>query len=103
MNRAEEMLERIAVGIEKLGEEPSFEIPTSPPVCPTCGMIDPVIGIQKDVNGAGKLSDFFMSVSCTNCNSHFFAIPQGWVNAQSTSELHEIMGKGGNGNSRNSN
>lgn len=97
MERAEELLERIAVAVEKLGEEPEFEIPTSPPVCPHCGMLDPVVGTDVDYKGAGKMSKFFLSFSCTNCAKPFMAVPQGWVNFTELSELREFFERADNG------
>lgn len=97
MERAEELLERIAVAVEKLGEEPEFEIPTSPPVCPHCGTLDPVVIVHEDVRQQGKMSEFFIKLTCTNCSNIYFVMPQGWVNFTELSELREFFERADNG------
>jgi len=98
-NRAEELLERIAVGIEKLGDEPEFEIPTAPPVCPHCGKLNPTIKTD-DSAGTGPMGDIFMEVTCMNCSHSWFAVPQGWVNFTNEPDLREFFERAENGNSR---
>lgn len=99
MDRAEELLERIAVGVEKLGEEPSFEIPSSPPVCPHCGVFDPEVQMQES-GGIGKLSSVFFEVVCQKCSTKFFVVPQGWTNFTTMGELTEFFERADDGNSR---
>jgi hypothetical protein len=96
MERAEELLERIAVGVEKLGEEPEFEIPTSPPICPHCGTLDPNVGVENTA-GQGKMSGFFLRLTCLVCSKLYFAVPQGWVNFTSDAELWEFFERAENG------
>lgn len=101
MERAEELLERIAVGVEKLGEEPEFEIPTSPPICPHCGTIDPLVAVHDSPSGHGKMSGYFLKLTCISCNTNYFVVPQGWVNFNNEAEIREFFERAGNGTNGN--
>jgi hypothetical protein len=90
MSRAEELLERIAVGVEKLNDDPQVEIPTSPPICPNCGEFDPKVFVD-DASGSGDMSQMFFSCTCTLCHAEFFVVPQGFFNVQDREQLAEIL------------
>jgi hypothetical protein len=96
-NRAEELLERIAVGIEKLGDEPEFEIPTAPPVCPRCGKLNPVIHASEN-SGTGPMAEMFIQAQCTHCGCVWFAVPQGFVNFETEDDLRTFFERAENGN-----
>jgi len=100
--RAEELLERGVVALEKLVEEPSFEIPTSPPVCPHCGTFDPNVSVEER-GGQGKLSQYFLKLTCLTCSKPYMAVPQGFVNFSEVKELQEFLERAENGNSAESN
>lgn len=65
--------ERIAVGLEKLAEDPQVEIEAGPPLCPHCGAHDPVVAIASEA-GRGPLSHVFIPCECLNCARSFFVV-----------------------------
>jgi hypothetical protein len=96
--RAEEILERIAVAVETLAEEPELEIPTSPPICPHCGQFNPDVH-GKESEGTGPMSEFFLEFRCMTCDFTFFAVPQGWANFTNEADLKEFFERAEDGNS----
>ena len=69
-----EILERIATGVERLGEDPVVNMETSIPVCPHCNQNDPVVMV-KESEGAGKLGEIVFQVKCGRCQENFIIIP----------------------------
>jgi len=88
--RAEELLVRAVVALENLATEPELEIPSSPPLCPHCGIHNPVVTSQE-VGGTGPMSDMFLDLKCSQCDHEFFVVPQGWVNFSNKAELREFF------------
>lgn len=96
--RAEELLNRAVVALESLAEEPQLEIPTSPPICPHCGTINPNVR-GHETEGEGPMSEIFLELQCTTCENSFYVVPEGWVNFTEEVELKEFFERAGNGNS----
>ena len=63
-NRTDELLERIASGVEKMASDPEVEIEFGPPLCPTCGKINPTVTLGAEDGGVGPLAEIFFSVLC---------------------------------------
>jgi hypothetical protein len=76
--RTEELLERIAVAVEKLNEEPILHIEGGPPMCPNCEAVNPEITVKED-NGEGPFSQFIVNPTCETCGNPFYAIPLSWA------------------------
>lgn len=79
-------LERIAVGIEKLAEDPVINIESGPPVCPFCERMNPEIRVSES-EARGPLGEFVVQAQCLGCNEIFFAIPQMWLTVKTSDEV----------------
>jgi hypothetical protein len=77
MSKVEVLLERIAKGIEHLGEEPVVEIEAGPPICPHCGKFNPDVKVNAD-EGVGPLIEFFVIAQCLECQKTIYALPLQW-------------------------
>lgn len=104
MSDTNEILERIASGIEKLGEDPVIHMETAPPVCPHCETINPEINVQES-GGTGPMAEFVIRCTCQKCHHIFYALPVQWECVPEVSMLEsvieqhkEISGYGNNGN-----
>lgn len=77
--RAFSLLERIAVGLEKLSEPINLEevIEAQPFVCPHCDKINPTITSLSE-NMSGKAHDYVLKAECGNCHKVIYAIPSEW-------------------------
>ena len=74
----EELLERIAVGIESLAEEPEIEITAGPPLCPHCGKFDPEVLTPVQDGGRGPLSHLAIEATCTECSQTLFVVVESY-------------------------
>lgn len=61
--------------IELATEERKIEFKPTPPFCPHCQAIDPVVG---SAGGEGKMSDFVLVARCGECGNVLYAVPDGW-------------------------
>jgi hypothetical protein len=96
--RAMELLERIAVGVEHLAEDPVVEIEAGPPVCPACGRFNPEISVREQ-ESHGPMFEFVLVAHCTHCTQKFYAVPTAWRNYVRREEVEaEMMERRGNGN-----
>jgi hypothetical protein len=73
----EKLVERMAISLEKLAEDPVLQIESGPPVCPFCNTIAEV-EIQED-SGEGPLAVYIIKPTCLHCHNPFFAIPLEWA------------------------
>ncbi len=70
--RLDELLERLAVAVEKLSEEPpEITIQNQPPVCPSCGAVDPQITLAYQEGGTGPMSQLVVHGHC-QCGAEVF-------------------------------
>lgn len=81
-----ERLDRIADGIEKLGENPVIEMETAPPVCPNCERMNPIVRTEES-GGVGLMAEFVIRFRCEHCTTIFYALP---IQYQSTTSMTEI-------------
>jgi NMD protein affecting ribosome stability and mRNA decay len=97
--RVTELLERIAVGVEHLAEDPVVEIEAGPPVCPHCGRFNPEISV-REVEAQGPIFEYVLVAHCNNCGQKFYAVPQTWVMFTRREEVEAEMNerRGNNGN-----
>lgn len=90
--KLEAVLERIAVGVERLAEDPVVEIEAAPPACPACGRFNPEITV-KESEGSGPMMEFLLQTGCNNCGQAFYAMPISWrimtTRGQVEQELNE--------------
>ena len=76
--RESELLERAVIALEKLNEDPILNIESGPPLCPHCNTMAPEVIITED-GGEGPFSEFYITPTCKNCNSEFFAVALDWA------------------------
>lgn len=98
------LLERIALGIEKLAEDPIVEMEVAPPVCPHCGVFNPNV-TTSDIGGTGRLAEFHVALTCEECGKPFWGTPVQWSMHLEMSTLRreileraEYVGHGASGN-----
>lgn len=72
--RLEELLERIAEGVEKLASDPEIEIESGPALCPTCGRLNPTVDMPGSEGGRGPLAEIAIEAQCTHCGHSMFAV-----------------------------
>jgi hypothetical protein len=78
MGRLEELLERIAVGVEKMASDPEIEIEGGPPICPSCGRMNPIVDLAPQEGGRGPLAEIAIDSTCTHCGGLCIAIPESY-------------------------
>lgn len=70
-------LDRIAKAVELLAaEETEIQMEVSPPVCPHCGMFNPMVRVIGD--SEGPLMDCVLQAECGNCHLTMLAVPIQW-------------------------
>ena len=74
----QQLLERGVKALEKLAEDPTVEFETGPPICPNCGIFNPVVSINENAS-SGPLSHFMAMVQCDNCSEFFYLVPMHWL------------------------
>jgi uncharacterized Zn-finger protein len=89
-NRAEELLERIAKGVEALAEDPVIHMETAPPVCPYCDTVNPSITVEES-GGTGPMAEFVIRALCNSCNRVFYSLPVQWRSARNVGDLEQIV------------
>lgn len=70
----QELLVRGVEAIERLAQDPVIELETSPPVCPHCEQMNPLVRVAEK-EAQGKLGGFVIQCHCLHCNNVFYAIP----------------------------
>jgi len=78
LGRLEELTERIANAVEKLASDPEIEIEGGPPLCPTCGRLNPIVDLPPQDSGRGPLAEIAIEATCTHCGGLVIAIPESY-------------------------
>lgn len=78
LGRLEELLERIANGVEKMASDPEIEIEGGPPLCPSCGKMNPIVDLPEQVSERGPLAEISIEATCTHCGNLVIAIPESY-------------------------
>ncbi len=71
--KLEQLLERIAVGVEKMGADPEIEFTYGPPLCPTCGEENPVVTLPTQSGGVGHLGELVVDCEC-KCGATIYVV-----------------------------
>jgi len=95
-----DLLERIAVGIEKLNEPPPpVEIEVGLPICPVCHEINPRVTTAEQ-GGTGRMAEIYLEMKC-DCGARIYGAPVQWSMHDNTdtlrAELVERIEHVGNG------
>lgn len=89
-DRVEELLERIALGVERLGEDPVIQMETGPPNCPHCDTVNPIVAVRES-EAAGPMAEFIIRATCENCGYEFYAMPLQWECVKTIAQIHELV------------
>lgn len=101
------MLGRIAEAVEKMASDPQIEIEAGPPVCPSCGKLDPRVVFSEQEAASGPMSQIVVDGDCEACGRQLFIVIESYsVHKSRETAIAEILerdnlgffGKGGNGN-----
>jgi hypothetical protein len=84
------LLERIAVGVEKLGDDIVIEAESKPPVCPSCERMNPNVTVS-DKEASGDLASFVIQARCNHCQNVLYAMPILWETFRTVDELRNAM------------
>lgn len=76
--RLEELLERIASGVEKLANDPEIEIDSGPALCPACGKLNPIVDMPSSEGGRGPLAEIAIEAQCTHCGHNLYAVVESY-------------------------
>lgn len=91
--RLEELLERLTIATEKMAADPEIEIEGGPPICPSCGKMNPVVELSEKPAGRGPLAEIAIEAICTHCGNLVIAIPESYsmhrVREQAVAEMRE--------------
>jgi len=79
-------LERIAIATERMADDPVLEMEVGPPVCPNCGVLNPIVSTESE-GGTGHLFEMFVKMHCNGCDTTFYGIPVQWSMHLETSTL----------------
>jgi hypothetical protein len=82
-------LVRIAEAVEKLAAEPEVEIEVGPPVCPSCGKINPTVELPNQEGGQGPMAEIIVNGFCTHCGRSFYIVIESFSVHQSVTTAGE--------------
>jgi len=68
------LAERATLALEELAKDPVIQVETSPPVCPHCGQMNPVVKVRES-EAEGPLAEFIIRATCLQCGAEFYALP----------------------------
>ena len=85
-----EILERIAVGVEKLGEDIEIKAESKPPHCPNCNRVNPNV-TTEDKSATGDLVSFVIQARCNHCQHVLYAMPVLWECFSTVEQLRNAM------------
>lgn len=88
MTRTESLIERIAIALEKLADDPVVEIDAGPPICPHCGKLDPTVRFVSE-ESTGKLSEFIIQGTCQECSEILYGSIESYSMHQSVETLQQ--------------
>lgn len=71
--RPRDSLSRIADSLEKLASDPEVEIEFGPPLCPSCGKINPMIELDPQTTElSGPMLEIVLPARCLTCKARLF-------------------------------
>lgn len=65
---------RIADALEKLAADPEVEIEVGPPVCPSCGVLNPTVVLPAQEGGQGPMAEIIINCHCAQCGSPIYVV-----------------------------
>lgn len=100
VNKGLAVLERSAKAQEnllKIVESEQFTVEQGPPVCPSCGRMNPTVTEIAVDDSSGPLADFVMVAEVHCCNKRIYCVATGWDTFDNVELVKEFMSmkKGG--------
>ena len=92
-DRIASLLERIAEGVEKMGADPVIEIEVGPPICPTCGKVNPKVNLPTTEGGWGRLAEILIEAQCECGAALYIAIESYSCHARRESAVTEVRAR----------
>lgn len=84
-------LVRIAEALEKLATDPEVEIEVGPPVCPSCGKLNPDVSLPEQEGGQGPMAEIIVNGACMNCGTPFYIVIESYsMHLKSSTATAEI-------------
>ncbi len=74
MQRTHELLERMCVSLEKISNDPEIEIDAGPPLCPSCGTLNPKVRLPQTEGGTGPLGEIMIEAICASCSHTIYVV-----------------------------
>ena len=71
--------ERIADALEKLASDREVEIEAGPPLCPSCGKLDPEILLPVQQAARGPLSQVVVEGQCAECHQPIYVVIESYA------------------------
>jgi hypothetical protein len=86
-----EPLERIADALEKLASDPEIEMEVGPPICPSCGKLNPTMVLPPQEGGRGPMAELIVDGACGHCGMNIFIVIESYsVHKTGQTAAHEI-------------
>jgi hypothetical protein len=85
-----DLLTRGVTALEKLGDDPVFQMETGPPVCPYCERMNPNVTVSES-EATGPLAEFIIKCVCNSCHRVFYGIPLQWSMCQDVQEAEAVI------------
>lgn len=84
-------LVRIADALEKLAADPEVEIEVGPPICPSCGKLNPTVALGPQEGGQGPMAEIIVDGYCIHCGATFFIVIESFSVHQSITTAGEEL------------
>lgn len=91
-------LVRIAKALETIAKGPEVEVEVSPPVCPSCGALNPTVVLPSQEAGQGPMAEIVVNGHCNECGSPFYIVIESYSmhkSVQTASEEIEARKRAG--------
>lgn len=91
-------LVRMAEALEKLASDPEVEIEVGPPICPSCGKLNPVMSLPPQEGAEGRMAELIINGQCGECGKPIYVVIESYsVHNSSLSAINEIQERKGAG------
>jgi hypothetical protein len=84
------LAERAVLALEELAKDPVIQVETSPPICPHCEQMNPVVKVRES-EAEGPLAQFIIRATCLQCGNDFLALPYQMDCVKTATEAAELL------------
>lgn len=80
VERLSSAMDRLSTVNEKLFDEANVELEPTPPICPFCRMVNPVIKFEEtEEELEAPILNFAFIAECANCKNTLYCIADAWI------------------------